>query len=287
MAKLFRYDDDIFKLRCSTTPLLFDMPRTKQTAKKSTGERAPLLQLSLDPSVVAFPVPTADEQPVKVTKKKLQQMLVIWCRFLPLLCFFSLILVFSGVQVVRMGSIWSTAHSASTDLFVVSVSPSQSPPSSPRRSCSAPCAIWNATATSHIMFVFLLFLFHNLAHHSQAFLNADHQPISSTPTALGALESRGWFCRADSSAFAIVSFRHESVVDVGHPPRVVDAFIKSYFLNGTDSPSRLHYYDLPFSLDTPKLIKNFRSTVELMTEEFKKCVSVTSFLSCDTYCLVD
>ena len=46
------------------------MPRTKQTAKKSTGERAPFLQLPLDPSVVAFPVPDADEQPVKVKRTK-------------------------------------------------------------------------------------------------------------------------------------------------------------------------------------------------------------------------
>ena len=44
------------------------MPRTKQTAKKSTGERAPPLRLLLDPSVVAFPVPEADEEPVEVKK---------------------------------------------------------------------------------------------------------------------------------------------------------------------------------------------------------------------------
>lgn len=251
------------------------MPRTKQTAGKSTGERAPRLQLPIYPSVVAFPVPGPEQRPRKLTKKSPDAAatdtrdLVQSNSFQ---VFFSLILVFSGAPDAPTEWISLIALFAGSALFVVFVSSSRSRPSLRHRSFSAPCAIWNGIRISPTTFVFLSFPVPNFAHPCQAFLDADHRPISSTPTVLGALESRGWFCRADSSAFAILSFRHESVDDTGHPPRLVDTFIKSYLPCRPDSPSRLHYYDLVFSLDTPKLINEFRRKVDLMIEELQRCV---------------
>ena len=86
------------------------------------------------------------------------------------------------------------------------------------------------------------------------------------------LESCDWFSRADSSQFAIISFRLVSVDDAGHPPRIVESFVKSYFTANAEAASHLHYYDLTFSLEKAKSIKDFCRQTELMTEELSRCV---------------
>jgi hypothetical protein len=93
------------------------------------------------------------------------------------------------------------------------------------------------------------------------------------------LESRGWFSRADSSHFAIISFRLASVDDAGHPPRIVESFLKSYFSADAGMASCLHYYDLTFSLEKAKPIKDFSRKAELMTEELIRFVSVPSIFA--------
>ena len=97
--------------------------------------------------------------------------------------------------------------------------------------------------------------------------------LSSVPATISVLESCCWFSRADSSHFAIISFCLITVDDTGHPPRIVESFVKSYFSANAVSASCLHYYDLTFSLEKPKLVKDFCRQAELMAEELIRFVS--------------
>ena len=106
----------------------------------------------------------------------------------------------------------------------------------------------------------------------QAFLDGMSQPLSLRPTDIAALESRGWFSRADSSQFAIISFRLASVDDSGHPPRLVESHLKSYFAFSVDPPGRFHYYDVTFSLEKTVNITEFKRTVANLVSDLDKSV---------------
>jgi hypothetical protein len=84
--------------------------------------------------------------------------------------------------------------------------------------------------------------------HSKGFLTENLTPISKEPTAVQRLDGRGWFGRADSTPFAIISIKLSTVNDAGHPPRIVEYYVSTYF-GGTQIAGTFEYYEFSFSLD--------------------------------------
>jgi hypothetical protein len=101
----------------------------------------------------------------------------------------------------------------------------------------------------------------------KAFLFSDGATATAEPTSVACLESRGWFTRADSTPFAIVSFRLSTMTDHGHPPRIVQSYLQSYF---TEVPSACQYFQVLFSIDSDKAVKDIGRVVTNLIRKLKK-----------------
>jgi hypothetical protein len=104
-------------------------------------------------------------------------------------------------------------------------------------------------------------------HWFQAFLDISHPHLTPHLTVIYSLESQGWFSRADSTSFAILSIKLESMDDHGSPPRLVENHVKMYFSRTYDSQRALHFYDVTFSFSMLTDIREYtRRTVAIVTE---------------------
>ena len=97
----------------------------------------------------------------------------------------------------------------------------------------------------------------------------DELPSSDRPTEIAAIERRGWFTRSDSTSFAILSLRLETISDKGFPPRAVAYHLAPYF-NDDHTRRALEYLDFPFSLPTKTAMTAFKSKMVVLARHLKE-----------------
>jgi hypothetical protein len=103
----------------------------------------------------------------------------------------------------------------------------------------------------------------------QAFLHENLTPATPKPTSIACLESRGWFARADSTPFAIISFRLSTMSDLGHPPRIIEKYVETYFADSQQdhSASGFEFFEELFSFENKTSIRNFAHQASSLTRK--------------------
>jgi hypothetical protein len=83
------------------------------------------------------------------------------------------------------------------------------------------------------------------------------------------METRGWFSRADSTPFAILSFRLVTMSENGSPVRAVQDHILAYFTDDQIQNRTVELFDLPFSLGMKTAVKTFKTEAVALARDLK------------------